>query len=452
MTQPTLSLHPIRAAIIDGSATELDVMIKLAAPLAPEKDTPRPKMNVAIVLDRSGSMEGRPMDEAKRCASFMIDRLTKSDFVSVVSFDTEVDVLAPAKPAGKGHKGRANTALARLFSRGGTDLHSGWLTGAEQAAVNTAPDVISRVLVLTDGETNAGVTDHHAIARHCAELARAGVSTSTYGLGSSFNENLLSAMAAKGEGQAYYGETAEDLMDPFCEEFDLMSALCARKIRLKLKFGKGVTGRVVNDFQMADGGRVKLPDLAYEGAVWALVRLTVSKNAPHAKDGRVSLLTAEVDCVDITGEPLTQLASDLELPRVDRKVFDAMPVDVDVRARGQELRAKELLELANAAALDYNWDKVDEIIKIALTEAGDNGWVEASILAIKAHADAREFYEMRKKASYAGGKLNSYMFSIVAEEDLALYSKQAESQKPSFLRRKADQGRAMDRQDDSGNS
>jgi len=101
--------------------------------------------------------------------------------------------------------------------------------------------LISSPVAIAPAKANCGETRVDVIARHCAELAAADVSTSTYGLGENFNEDLMAEMAKSGQGQAHYGRTAEDLIDPFQQEFDLLSALIARKLRLGLSPEPGVT-------------------------------------------------------------------------------------------------------------------------------------------------------------------------------------------------------------------
>jgi Ca-activated chloride channel family protein len=119
-------------------------------------------------------------------------------------------------------------------------------------------------------------------------MADAGVGTSTYGLGQGFNEELMTAMARAGRGNAYYGQTAEDLMDPFREEFDLMSALCARRLRLAVAPARGVRVEILNQYRTDAEGRTMLLDLAYGGEAWAVMRLTVpcSVSSPRSVSPR----------------------------------------------------------------------------------------------------------------------------------------------------------------------
>ena len=112
----------------------------------------------------------------------------------------------------------------------------------------------------------------------------------------------MTAMARAGQGNAYYGQTAEDLMDPFREEFDLMSALCARGLRLALAPNEGVQVEIVNQYRTDVEGRIMLPDLAYDGEAWALLRLTVPRSTVEmGGEGDVHLLPASLAYTDLEG-------------------------------------------------------------------------------------------------------------------------------------------------------
>jgi Ca-activated chloride channel family protein len=198
MTIPTLLLTPRRAALLAGHDNELDVLVRVQAPEAPAGIPPRHALHLALVIDRSGSMAGEPLEHAKRCAEFMLDGLQDSDRLSVVAFDNQVATLAPA--ARLGDKTAVRRAIRAITSGGNTDLHRGWLQGAETLAPHTGTDVVSRVILLSDGNANSGLTDSKQISSQCAELARTGVTTSTYGLGRAFNEELMIDMARHGKG------------------------------------------------------------------------------------------------------------------------------------------------------------------------------------------------------------------------------------------------------------
>jgi Ca-activated chloride channel family protein len=435
-----LEFVPHRAALIGGQENTLDVLLRVKAPAAPESRRERPPLNLAIVVDRSDSMWGQPLAEAKHCAAMIIDGLSSRDRASVVVYDNVADVLVPSRSVDDKHV--FYEALRAVENRGCTALHTGWLTGAEQAARHQNRLVLSRVLLLSDGCANRGLCDTPAIAKHCAEMADAGVGTSTYGLGEDFNEDLMTAMARAGQGNAYYGSTAEDLMDPFRQEFDLMSALCARSLRLALAPAPGVRVKIVNGYQIDAAGHSMLPDLAYGGEAWALLRLTVPRSVAETDyAGDVHLLTASLACADLDGRAVHVEPVHLRLPLVSAAAFAAIPVNELVSSRIAELNAAELQEQARWAAQRGDWNHVQRLLQELRAQAVSSPWLSASIAELEAYAHRRKSELFSKEALYKAGAMRN---RLAALDELQAWSADIEAEKASFLRRKLEQGRRFD--------
>jgi Ca-activated chloride channel family protein len=139
-----------------------------------------------------------------RCARHIVDRLDPSDQAALVVFDDHVKTLVGAQPVGD--RKALHIALARIHEGGSTNLHGGWKAGAEELLSGAVDSALTRVILLSDGNANVGeITETEPIAALCQEAAAKGVTTSTYGLGRSFNEDLMVAMAQKGQGNHYYG-------------------------------------------------------------------------------------------------------------------------------------------------------------------------------------------------------------------------------------------------------
>jgi Ca-activated chloride channel homolog len=432
-----IELLPHRAALLADHDNTLDVVVRAKAPSAPERHRERLPLNLAIVIDRSGSMAGRPLAEAKRCAAMIVDGLSAKDHASVVVYDDMVDVLVAARPVG--NKAHFHDALRTVDSRGYTALHAGWLTGAEQAASKQDGQTLSRVLLLSDGCANKGLCGTSEIARHCEEMADAGVGTSTYGLGEHFNEELMTAMARAGQGNAYYGQRAEDLMDPFREEFDLMSALCARDLRLAISPAAGVHVEVVNGYRTDAEGRSMLPDLAYGSESWALLRLTVPRSVVETgANNDVHLLTASLAYVDLDGCRRQSEPAHLRLPRVPAGAFEAVAVDEFVSGRAAELRAAVLQERGRVAARLGDWDQVDHLLQELRTLAKHSPWLLTSVEELERYAKRRETERFSKEALYKAGKMRSRLAEL---NEGAAWCEEMEASKRSFLRRKSEQGR-----------
>jgi Ca-activated chloride channel homolog len=298
-----LQFQPYRDALIEGEAQSFEALLRISVSAPTQEDVAserRTNLNIAVVIDRSGSMAGQPLAESIRCAEMIVDRLSPSDRLSVIGYDDHVThYLRSSMVMDRQHIKQ----ILRTISPGGmTALYDGWHAGAEQVAQHLDPQDITRVILLSDGCANVGLRDPERIAQHCRELAGTGISTSTYGLGRQFNEELMAAMARGGQGQAHYGQSADDLMDPFQEEFDLLDALSARRLRLRLSPEPGVTFEMINEYQRDGEQDYILPDLANGGYVWALVRIHVPLALSAPAGLARKLITAELAYMDREGQ------------------------------------------------------------------------------------------------------------------------------------------------------
>lgn len=427
----TLQQQPRRSALLSGHSNTLDVLIRIQAPEQTDTQTQPSPLNLSIVIDRSGSMGGQPLREAVRCARFMIDSLKDTDRISVVTYDNTVDVLAPSQPVGD--RQRLHALLRTISTGGSTALHAGWLAGAEQASNHLSPSAISRVLVLSDGQANHGLKDPVAIAQQCGALADSGVSTSTYGLGQNFNEDLMGEMAKAGLGNSYYGRSAEDLMDPFREEFDLLNALVARNVTLNLKVADGVKFTVCNGYTQGESGW-KLPDLAYAGEGWALVRLHIPAARIDTLDGQ-ELLQATINVTDLEGQQHTISSTALSLPAVPASAFGAISEDDLVRRRALELEAANYQEKARDAALRGDWRAVERLLTEAEEASKDNEWLQQNLSALRKYAKRRQRDAFSKESYYSARKMRT---RLTSQQEVAWSE---DSNVPTFLRRKREQGR-----------
>ena len=149
MTTPTMIITPRRPALLVGHDNELDVLVRIQAPDAPAELPKRNPLHLALVIDRSGSMSGQPLEEAKRCAEFVLDGLQATDRLSVVAYDNEVRTLVPS--TGLEDKESVRQVIRAIDSGGSTDLHGGWFRGAETLAPRATDGSTSRVILLSDG-------------------------------------------------------------------------------------------------------------------------------------------------------------------------------------------------------------------------------------------------------------------------------------------------------------
>lgn len=431
----TVVLTPRRAGLCSGQDNTVEVLVRIQAPDAPAgSGAQRPPQALALVIDRSGSMAGRPLEEAKRCAEYVLGKLRPTDAVALVKFDNRVQRLWPAAPLGDGTPQRA--AIAGVHAGGNTNLHGGWKEGAD-ALADVAGQGLKRVILLSDGQANEGVTDSAEIAAQCAAWASKGITTSTYGLGNSFNEELMVAMARAGAGNHYYGDTADDLMEPFQQELELLGNLCLRDLQLAATVPDGFSVEIVNQLPKTDDGW-RLPDLAWGAEAWAVLRVTVPAAAVPAVGQLCTVLRVTVTGKSLEGDAVSLERVGLSLPVMTAAAFGNLADDELVTRRIAELAAAEALMGMRQAAAANDWARVDALLEAASRQFAGNEWVAAVLEAMRSIAVGRERERAMKEMMYSSSKLRS---RLAAKDESVTFCLSEASSVPAYLRRKPAQGK-----------
>jgi len=230
---------------------------------APEAVTSseRAPVNLAFVIDRSGSMANGRLTLALKAVEEGIGRLKPRDRFSVVVYDDRIDSLVTGTQATAEARRDAIGRLRGVEARGMTDLSGGWLRGCEHVASELQELGVNRCLLLTDGLANHGITALEELEHHAAELRKRGVSTSTFGVGDSFNEVLLQAMAQAGGGQFYDIAGAAQIRDHIESEVGETLEVVARNVTLDVTFPDSVRVESLGAFGARVGGDRAMIDL-----------------------------------------------------------------------------------------------------------------------------------------------------------------------------------------------
>ena len=205
----------------------LYLMARFVSGPAPQAQQRRP-LNISLVIDRSGSMAGAKIDYTRQAAQFLAHQLGAKDTFSIVLYnDTVTTLLSPEKVR---RKDVINQRIVGIKAGGSTNLSGGWLEGCRLAAQNRNDDWVNRVILMTDGLANVGVTDTDQLVTMARQKYADGVSTTTMGLGQDFKEDLLMAMADAGGGAFYFIESPEVAPIIFQEELQGLLSLVGQNL------------------------------------------------------------------------------------------------------------------------------------------------------------------------------------------------------------------------------
>jgi Ca-activated chloride channel family protein len=200
--------------------------------------TERTPVNVAFVIDRSGSMQGARIAQAREAAAAAIRRLDKNDIASVVIFDDKIDILVQAQPV-EDHAAFIDR-IRQVTARGSTAIHGGVIEGAAQVKHNLEARRLNRVVLLSDGQANVGPRRPEEFAKLGRELLQQGISVSTIGVGLQYNEDLMLQLARASDGNHSFVGESTDLIQVFNKEFDDVLASCAQTVSIDVELKPGV--------------------------------------------------------------------------------------------------------------------------------------------------------------------------------------------------------------------
>jgi Ca-activated chloride channel family protein len=225
-----------------NSSSAADLLITFQVDSAEAERPARRPLNLSVVLDRSGSMGGKPLQQAVQAAEALVQLLKPEDVLSVVVYDDNIETLVPPEPAADV---RAICQKIRKVRAGGTtDLHGGWKKGCEHVLTRKGEPMIHRVLLLTDGQANVGVTDPKKLIEAARKMAGEGIVTTTLGFGQNFNEDLLIGMAQVADGNFYFIETPEDASQVFQIEGQSLASVVAQNLTVRVSPAKGSQAKV----------------------------------------------------------------------------------------------------------------------------------------------------------------------------------------------------------------
>lgn len=259
---------------------DLVLQIGLSTPLAHDRRELRP-LNIALVIDKSGSMSSEDkMNRVKDALQTFVSKLRPTDYLSIVSFDSEAKVELSSRLAGA--TGETQSVIGALAPGGSTNIHGGLMLGYQEVLKHYKKGATNRVILLTDGIANRGVTEPEKIANDSVAFNDKGIDLSTIGVGLDLNKDLMRTLAKRGRGLSHFIGDRDDIDKVFVNELQSLISPVAHDIRLQVDLPAGAELLNIYGYDaQRDGNRVSfaLDNLNSGATQVVLMRLKAKKAA-----------------------------------------------------------------------------------------------------------------------------------------------------------------------------
>jgi Ca-activated chloride channel family protein len=371
----TIHARPARHAIL-SSGDDIDVVYEISA--ATVQNEQRLPVDFALVFDRSGSMTGAPLEKAKAAAGSLIDRLSPRDRLAIVHFGSEAQLALTATAMDDSGKEIARRVVSEIQADGSTNM-SAALTEAQAALTRAGAreGAVRRIVLLSDGEANAGILGPGLI-QLVRNLSAAKLRVSALGLGIEFNEDTMLAIADAGAGQYRYLRNADEVASALGQELSQAGSTAASSVSLVVSPGDGVEVRDVLGYEVTHDGnttRLGLSDLASGETRRVVVRVHSSAGAA----GQRTLLDARLAYEDVRADHQarsTQALAAVEATTDATKIagsYDTDAAKTGLRARwgGSLVRAMHSYDQNDVAGASKGLDNSYADIQAEATALGD---------------------------------------------------------------------------------
>lgn len=340
-----------------------DVFATLEVSAVDVPGSKRAPVNLAVVIDRSGSMSGAKIENARRAASRLVDLLDENDRLSVVHYGTDVSVMSGVFATPE-NKVKLKRFIANIVDEGGTNIGDGLAVGAKQIERTMSDFRVNRLLLLSDGQPTVGITSAQGLANVVRRVRAQGISVTSLGVGADFNEDLMQRLADVGGGSYGFISDASAMATLFQKDLEQAGTMVARGAALTFSLPAGVRfvevyGRPVS--QLNDTVTITLPDFSARQVEKLVVHLTAS---PSVRTGSIDIAAFQLAYTDL----LTEKAADARLS------LAAMVTEDSTLARSNA--DKGAVVMASRARAAMNYQKAAEAI-----DRGDYGAAQRNLKA-----------------------------------------------------------------------
>jgi Ca-activated chloride channel family protein len=382
-----LDVRPENRTVLVPGPGESTIQIQVIAPgLSVPPD--RPKLNLSLVIDRSGSMgEARKLEYVKTAAHQLIDMLGSDDILSIVAYDQRVQVPWAACRV-DGNRETLHRIVGGLYPGGQTFLSGGLEEGFRQAQSARRRGYLNRVLLLSDGLANVGIVNRSVLRERASEMSERGISVSTFGVGNDFDEELLAMTASGGGGNYRYLGDPEGIVAALSSEFHAASRTAAVDVEILIRLGRDCRfGSVLGREWRSEGDAriVRLGDLSAGERRTIFAGVVVSGSRPGIREvGEVAVRYRD----PVTGKTVAGGRKAVSLELVQDEARHREGFDRSVQEKKAVVQSGVMVQDAARLADEGKKEKAQELLDRAA----------AGLAAAPASPAVRE--EMEKTKAY----------------------------------------------------
>ena len=360
-----------------------DVFLDMRVTGKPLTDVKRKQMNLVLVIDRSGSMGSEnKLERVKSAAASIIDNMNPTDRLAVVIYDDSVRTLIPSSPVED--KAKLREVIYSLTPGGSTNLCGGMQQGFEEARRNFNRSYVNRIILLSDGLANAGITDPDQISAEGKRIRENLISVSTMGVGIDYNENLMANLADVSGGNYYYISNEVNMTEVFRKEWNLMQSLIATNAQATLQLGEGVDVVDVAGFHWEKKGSkvtIQVPDI-YSGEN---KRILVQLKAPATSLRTISLAKGELTFTDVVsgGAKPVEMAFEPSIKVIQDQNLVAGNYSHDVQSKVSQVNASNKMKTAYRLLEEGKREDAYKLANQAQNELSALGYIENRVQAAR---------------------------------------------------------------------
>lgn len=305
----------------------------------------RPALNLAVVIDRSGSMQGKKVRYVKEAAHKIVNMLEGRDQLGIVTYADGASLDYASGPVTADNKEQMHAAIDSVDATGSTNISEAFQRAVDEVRNNQGEETVNRVILLSDGKPTAGIRDQSQLAGMAHEQMLEGVVLTTMGVGLDYNEDLMSQMAQKGGGSYYFIEKPDQTTSIFEDELAKLGSTVASDASAVLKLADGVTVEKVYGYpHRTKNGNVHISLTDFYGGQDKSVLLKL--NVEPGNSGKNPVMDLDLDYTDVTRDrPIeTSLSVSTQATDNQKKVRDN--VDSKVMSRVQQIEVAQTLQTA----------------------------------------------------------------------------------------------------------